>query len=249
MILFAIDAGAYGTSTPSGTGSGGTSGTTNTYGISCNTRSDCQTTLGAEVIKLAQQIQSQKGISDAQVLTDTGVKSFPCLALMIANVESTFQQCGTAIGVGYEQSGNPLYCAGNPSELLNGDSADSQGLMQVNTAFKNSAGQNTGFCGSYGLSSDLTTCKNQLTDLDTNIIVGLNHLVDGYSTTSKTFTCTDKSYSGWERAIRNYNGWGCTGNNNYVENVLSTNNRNLVAKLFHQCATSSSGQATRVSGS
>ncbi|MEK6943113.1 MAG: N-acetylmuramoyl-L-alanine amidase [Nanoarchaeota archaeon] len=35
-------------------------------------------------------------------------------------------------------------------------------------------------------------------------------------------TSTSRYYGGWQAALRAYNGWGATGNNNYVEDVLKT---------------------------
>ncbi len=37
----------------------------------------------------------------------------------------------------------------------------------------------------------------------------------------KTFSCTGRFYEEWGAALRAYNGWGCTGDNEYVEGVLA----------------------------
>jgi Transglycosylase SLT domain len=86
------------------------------------------------------------------------------------------------------------------------------GLMQINPIN----------CGTNGLSSDATTCKSTLlNDNEQNINVGAQILRGSYSSSVKLFSCglIFQSYSGWEAALRGYNGWGCTGNNNYVEEV------------------------------
>ncbi len=94
------------------------------------------------------------------------------------------------------------------------------GLMQVNAKVH---------CGkgslALGLPIDLTKCKGVLLeDEQQNINVGAKILKQNYKPSSGTrnFMCNGLiigSYSGWEAALRGYNGWGCTGDNNYVENV------------------------------
>ncbi len=88
------------------------------------------------------------------------------------------------------------------------------GLMQINL----------NNCGSYSLLSGREACKSVLLDNKRlNINVGAQILKDKYLSYSggRSFSCPPllTSYSGWEAALRGYNGWGCTGNNNYVEDV------------------------------
>lgn len=86
------------------------------------------------------------------------------------------------------------------------------GLMQINTIH----------CGANGLPLSIADCQyTLLNDNEKNINVGAQILKDDYTTSSRAFVCTAiaKSYSGWEAALRGYNGWGCTGDNNYVEDV------------------------------
>ncbi len=88
------------------------------------------------------------------------------------------------------------------------------GLMQINL----------GNCGSYGLPADKDSCKSiLLQDEELNIRVGAQHLRVKYNTykDGEAFNCPPiiETYSGWEAALRGYNGWGCTGDNNYVDNV------------------------------
>jgi len=87
------------------------------------------------------------------------------------------------------------------------------GLMQINARVH---------CGTKGLGSISGDCNSTLlNDNEKNINVGAQILRESYRTSGKSFTCgiTFNSYSGWEAALRGYNGWGCTGNNNYVEEV------------------------------
>jgi hypothetical protein len=217
---------------PSGTGGTGTGAATST----CTTQEDCQKILGERVIQIATQLKQERNILDSGVFTETGAKSFECLALQLALTESSMLQCGQYTGgkfVNFQQDENPLYCQGNPSQTMsNEDGESSFGIMEINTQ------EGKGHCGEtkggISLSSNLATCRTQLSDLDTNIKFGLNLLIGGNVQESKAFTCVSgKSYSGWKRALRNYNGWGCN-NPGYVETVL--NNKDNVIALFPQCA-------------
>ena len=66
---------------------------------------------------------------------------------------------------------------------------------------------------------------NLLNDKELNIKVGAQVLKDKYNSYKVeehlVVRHIVKTYSGWEAALRGYNGWGCTGDNNYVENVKS----------------------------
>jgi soluble lytic murein transglycosylase-like protein len=81
-------------------------------------------------------------------------------------------------------------------------SGGDMGLMQINP--DNCVGQ-------YGLSSNKDTCKSLLlTNGETNINVGAQILKGAYISSSKTYDCGGvvKTYTGWEAALRGYNGWG-----------------------------------------
>ena len=114
------------------------------------------------------------------------------------------------------------------------DSGSSVGVMQINRIH----------CGDYELSSNVEDCVSELKIFVTNIRVGIKILLSGYDEDSKKYKCEefiseissqkeyfiDKYYSGWERALRSYNGWGCAGyrkdgseifaDHDYVENVI-----------------------------
>ncbi len=107
----------------------------------------------------------------------------------------------------------------------NAFSGSSVGLMQINLIH----------CGSYGLPANQGECKNELiNNPKLNIEVGAEILKDSYNTYSsgKIFQgCTNRNilYTGWDAAVRGYNGWGCgkdaAGNifydqDNYVEEVM-----------------------------
>ena len=59
--------------------------------------------------------------------------------------------------------------------------------------------------------------------VECNIRAGTSILRENYDRFKggKTFSCTSRFYDGWGAALRAYNGWGCTGDNNYVEGVLA----------------------------
>ena len=85
-------------------------------------------------------------------------------------------------------------------------------------------------CGSWGLSSNTVSCKNELLEPKTGIEVGAQILEDyrWFNGAGKTFkgemACdkgrSDKLYKGWDAALRSYVGWGCApGHDDYVEEI------------------------------
>jgi hypothetical protein len=104
-------------------------------------------------------------------------------------------------------------------------SGSSTGLMQINLIH----------CGKYGLLADKDKCKEQLlNNIQLNIDVGAQILRESYdaSKEGRIFQgCSNRNilYTGWEAALRGYNGWGCgtdsLGNkiysqDSYVEEVV-----------------------------
>ena len=97
----------------------------------------------------------------------------------------------------------------------------SYGLMQINTVFERQDNhKKVGHCGDYGLSENVEDCRKELMNPKINIPVGIQILKKGYNENPKEFECENVFYSGWERALRNYVGWGCDDfHKNYVEEV------------------------------
>jgi len=99
------------------------------------------------------------------------------------------------------------------------DNGADVGLMQINL---------DAHCGSKGLSLDKEKCRLELKDPETNIRIGVGILrwgYDAYGTMEKREVyekkvkeiCKDESYqnlylsyTGWESALRAYNGFGCS---------------------------------------
>jgi hypothetical protein len=140
----------------------------------------------------------------------------------------------------------PLYCDYIPVFVLSvdSDSGDSFGIMQINKAKHPVA-----FPSVYGF--------------EDNVNYGLDLLIDGYNSKSLNYRCympggyratvplanakdffSTVSYSGWKRAIRNYNGWNTAcynqttgevfGNPNYV-NDITIKAKTEIARLFPEC--------------
>jgi len=154
---------------------------------------------------------------DAEVQADTGANSFECLALQVAFVESRIQQCGSEIGREFQQDRDPLYCDNSYGETLQGDDGASLGIMQINTD---------------------AHPRVDVTDFEVNVRFGAILLINNYDSNSMTYVCNSRSYSGWQRALRGYNGWNtdCSrGNPNYVEDVRSIKNRADFTDLFPEC--------------
>lgn len=122
-------------------------------------------------------------------------------------------------------------------------SGSSTGLMQINLIH----------CGKYGLLADKDKCKEQLlSNIQLNIDVGAQILKESYdaSKDGRIFQgCSERNilYTGWEAALRGYNGWGCgtdsSGNkiysqDSYVEEVVERTN--ILKKTVNYIETDSS---------
>jgi hypothetical protein len=99
-------------------------------------------------------------------------------------------------------------------------SGSSVGLIQINLIH----------CGGYGLPSNKEECKKELmNNPQKNIEVGaiiLKEKYDMYKEGKEFLRCSGTSitYTGWEAALRAYNGWGCSPQypeqDNFVEEVM-----------------------------
>lgn len=77
------------------------------------------------------------------------------------------------------------------------------------------------------LSTNSETCRAQLigNNARNSIIAAAEILKYKYSSSSQTYSVNGKIYSGWDAALRGYNGWGSGGNNDYVEEVNAIYNK------------------------
>jgi hypothetical protein len=124
----------------------------------------------------------------------------------------------------------------------NSFSGSSVGLMQINLIH----------CGKYGLLEDKEKCKAQLTNnIQLNIDVGAQILKENYKVwkDGKIFDgCSQRNvnYTGWDAALRAYNGWGCgtdsEGNKIYSQDyfVEEINERATLLKKYANYAEKSS---------
>ena len=92
-----------------------------------------------------------------------------------------------------------------------------------------------------------------MTNFKTNVRFGVNHLIGKYNLNSRDYVCTSESYSGWQRALRGYNGWSLTdgspdcykedgtrkGNWYYVSDITRIKDRDDFIELFPECEDSS----------
>ncbi len=166
-------------------------------GVKIGDEEMCQKEIGEKIIQIAKSKKNNDlKFSNEQIKKDTGAESFECLILQIAMQESNLKHCKTS------KEGDCLYCDGKENEVLAGDSRVSKGVMQINTKEHSSINPN---------------------NFEKSVEFGINLLIDSYNSGSKVYSCNNKDYSGWKRALRSYNGWNtnCSkGDKNYVENVL-----------------------------
>ena len=171
--------------------------------------------------------------------SDTGAKSFECLILQIARGEGNLLHCERN-----HENNDPLYCEGNIDKLQTGDNKTSLGVMQINTQ----------------VHSDV-----DVADFEENVEFGIDLLINNYNNPQHglVYKCyrpkalggvvresdfEDKAYSGWQRSLREYNGWNslCTrvneetgeleavGNPDYVNYIMDL--KDEVGVLFPECA-------------
>ncbi|MBS3084971.1 transglycosylase SLT domain-containing protein, partial [Candidatus Pacearchaeota archaeon] len=121
---------------------------------------------------------------------------------------------------------------------------DSLGLMQINTGVH---------CGKYELPTDKNECQLLLiADTTKNIEVGTQILLDYYNQYKNGVNfkgCNvQKTYNGWEAALRAYNGLGCNKNypsqDYYVENVMEKFNGLKSQNIFDSSGTQPSPPET-----
>ena len=183
----------------------------------CGSISDCQKLLGNRIIELARA-KERTGM-DADVRADTGAASFECLVLQVAYTESDILHCKYEDGEDNPlyDGRDPLYCEGDIDELISGDGGSSLGVMEIN---KDVHGEKLLF--------------------EENVNYGIDLLINNHASASREYVCNGKTYRGWTRALRSYNGWPETdnidcskGNTNYVEVVIGF--KDEVATLFPEC--------------
>ncbi|MCW8965163.1 MAG: hypothetical protein OQK82_00540, partial [Candidatus Pacearchaeota archaeon] len=122
------------------------------------------------------------------------------------------------------QESNVQHITSN-GNIISGDDGISKGIMQINT----------------DAHPDATNIEN----LEGNVRYGIKHLIENYNTESKVYSCTSKTYTGWKRALRYYNGWNtnCSaGNLNYVEEVIAK--KSAIEKFGNVCDTTSKLETT-----
>jgi len=192
----------------------------------------CKELIGAEIIKKARQKKVEFGIDDQTVKDDTGAENFECLVLQLAMQESGLRHCKqTREG----DLNSCLYCDGNLDETLKGAGDEkSYGVMQINREI-------------HVKENDRTQIVKGTLDVESfgeNLEYGMGFLRQNYDTRSKSYGCASKTYSGWKKALRFYNGWNtdCSkGNVKYVEEVTGEltsrgiNIKDEVIKLFPEC--------------
>lgn len=191
----------------------------------CTDAGDCQKKIGINLVNTANNLKANIGIEniDESIKSEGVAENLQCLALQIALQESSLQHCNEL----KDEKNNPLYCDGDANNVKATISPkeDSLGVMQINTKVHNVKAEFFKDNVEYAL-------KNVL-------IEGYNNYKNG-----RIFTPTGKEYSGWQAALRAYNGWGENGNKNYVEEVIAK--KEAIKALFPEYCSENLKQETGV---
>lgn len=219
----------------------------------CFTKEGCQQLLGEKIIEIAETEKVSRGVNDISVKQDTGAESFECLALQVVYTESRIKHCRNI-----QENGDPLYCEEDANKLIVGDSVNYTlreippiyEFLGIDITDKSRVPGSTGIMQIHlPTHGDTLIQRNiDIADFEENVNYGIDLLIDNYDSSEKIYRCyrqvessvvresdfVNKVYSGWQRALREYNGWNtqCTyideegvrravGNPNYVEDVIS----------------------------
>lgn len=179
----------------------------------CNEQYPGQCEVAKEIVSFSKTFKENNInlIVDKNIQTETGADCFEELILMQSMQESKISHCKNELWNG-KSFRDDFTCDNNENDVLKGDEDKSIGIMQINI----------------DKHKDI-----EAYDFNTNINFALDLLFENFDTRSKSYGCKSKSYSGWQRALRFYNGWNtdCSkGDINYVENVLSK--KNTINNLF-----------------
>ena len=181
----------------------------------------CHIDIGKRIMEIAKEIKEEENIDDAIVKRDTGAENFECLVLQLAMQESCLAHC-----VYNEEEKDYKYCDGNSNLVVKGDKDNSIGVMQININANPSM-------------------ENKAFNFEENVRYGIKNILVDYawklakkSTDGRYYDCKKETYSGWNLALRYYNGWypqDCSkGDKDYVEHVLGRQDE--IAELFPECA-------------
>jgi hypothetical protein len=204
----------------------------------CDSLESCRKLLGRKIMNLALQQKLEHEISDAEVKQDTGSESFECLVLQVAYQESTIQHCAD-----HQQDGNPLYCDGDPNEIVIGDYVNytDKEIPPIYEFLGITITDREEVPGSAGIMQihlpthgDTLIQRNiDISDFRENVNYGIELLRTRHARSLKEYACKSTSYSGWQRALREYNGWNtdCSkGDVDYVDRIIGR--KDEIAALF-----------------
>jgi len=192
----------------------------------CTDKESCQKVLGKKILEIVKSNKNSfsylKDITDENVDVATGYKNLGCLMVGIAMYETSDSGIGLTHCKKSQENSNPLYCDGYPEETFN--TSNSYGIMQINTAEKDSDGK--GISYTYSVLNLKTTNKVQMSVFENNVEMGLYIFDDKYNIAK-----TSNSNQVFDYALNLYNG----GAGYY--SIAVKNQKSEVEKLFPtECA-------------
>jgi LAS superfamily LD-carboxypeptidase LdcB len=178
-----------------------------------------QCEVAKKIVEIAREVKIADGLKldESTIKTDTGSNCFEELILMQAMQESRISHCKNELWKG-QSFENDFTCDGDVNSVLKPSGENSLGVMQINIDIHKINAQN----------------------FETNIRYGASLLIKNLFKGSVTWKCGDdgKDYTGWEAALRRYNGLGCSGadrNKDGIDDAIE-----YVGKVLGQKSTISS---------
>lgn len=182
--------------------------------IHIDTKESLNLGVKSKVKKTMKGLAKISGKNEKVKKTKENLEKLNLIDYIYANSERYGVPKDIILGVIAQESGGNIYAPPNINRNKFGSVVSlDHGLMQINDKAHPGYFDGSKGCIAKGVDEENIRC---------NIIAGIEILKDYYETfkLGKLYNCTGRFYTGWEAALRAYNGWGCL-NEDYVERVLT----------------------------
>ncbi len=213
-----------------------------TIGTICQSDKECRQITGNRIMEIVGQMKNELGINniDEGIRNERVAENLECLMAQIALKEASLRHCENFKNDG----GNPFYCEGDKAETRQSSDLDDQGnskswgIMQIYKS-KHPGAIPENFVDSVEYATKNVLVEEYKTWKDGRIFP--SKLLNSGAVVLRDcgVEVSSDDYDGWKAAIRGYNGWGCGGNYNYVEDVVGL--KDNIEELFPSQCSSTEG--------